>query len=157
MSPSPFHLNDSLQLLDVFRSCFAGFNITIPYKEKIIPYLDEVDGAVSACGAVNTVEIRDGRMIGHITDGLGMLRAIEEQRDYHQTGAMFSSSAAVAQPALRDMNFLQKAGRVTFAVRNKQKGEELVRNELADTQKDGHHAILSCLFDSTIVQVRMIF
>lgn len=43
--------------VDVFRSCFAGFNITIPYKEKIIPYLDEIDGAVSACGAVNTVEI----------------------------------------------------------------------------------------------------
>ena len=64
-----------------------GFNITIPYKEKIIPYLDEIDGAVSACGAVNTVEIRDGRMIGHITDGLGMLRAIEEQRDYHQRQA----------------------------------------------------------------------
>ena len=37
---------------DVFRSCFNGFNITIPYKERIIPFLDEVDDAVRACGAV---------------------------------------------------------------------------------------------------------
>lgn len=50
---------------------FSGFNVTIPYKEKIIPYLDEVDDAVRACGAVNTVDIREGRMIGHITDGSG--------------------------------------------------------------------------------------
>ena len=64
---------------DVFRSCFSGFNVTIPYKEKILPFLDDVDEAARVCGAVNTVEIRNGRMIGHITDGMGMLRAIEER------------------------------------------------------------------------------
>ena len=62
--------------VDVLRSCFAGFNVTIPYKELIIPFLDEIDDAVKACGAVNTVENRDGRLIGHITDGLGLLSAL---------------------------------------------------------------------------------
>ena len=57
--------------VDVLRSCFAGFNVTIPYKEQIIPLLDEVDDAVRACGAVNTVENRDGRLIGHNTDFSG--------------------------------------------------------------------------------------
>ena len=37
--------------VDVLRSCFAGFNVTIPFKERIIPLLDEVDDAVRACGA----------------------------------------------------------------------------------------------------------
>ena len=128
--------------VDVFRSCFAGFNITIPYKEKIIPYLDEIDGAVSACGAVNTVEIRDGRMIGHITDGLGMLRAIEEQGiTTKQADVLILGSGGAARVA--GYEFLAKGGRVTFAVRNKQKGEELV-HELADTQKDGHHRLSVC-------------
>ena len=68
--------------VDVLRSCFAGFNVTIPYKERIMPLLDEIDAAARACGAVNTVENRNGRLIGHITDGLGMLfdQAIEAQR-----------------------------------------------------------------------------
>ena len=128
--------------VDVFRSCFAGFNITIPYKEKIIPYLDEIDGAVSACGAVNTVEIRDGRMIGHITDGLGMLRAIEEQGiTTRQADVLILGSGGAARVA--GYEFLAKGGRVTFAVRNKQKGEELV-HELADTQKDVHHRLSVC-------------
>ena len=39
--------------VDVLRSCFAGFNVTIPFKERIIPLLDGVDDAVRACGAVN--------------------------------------------------------------------------------------------------------
>ena len=64
--------------VDVLRSCFDGFNVTIPYKERIMPLLDEIDDAARACGAVNTVENRDGRLIGHITDGLGMLSALEK-------------------------------------------------------------------------------
>ena len=63
--------------VDVLRSCFAGFNVTIPYKERIMPLLDEIDAAARACGAVNTVENRNGRLIGHITDGLGMLSALD--------------------------------------------------------------------------------
>lgn len=72
-----------------------------------------------------------------------MLRAIEEQ-GITTKRRMFSSSAAVAAARVAGYEFLAKGGRVTFAVRNKQKGEELVR-ELADTQKDGHHR-LSRLF-----------
>lgn len=45
-----------------------GFNVTIPYKESIIPYLDELDDAAREVGAVNCVEIKEGRLIGHNTD-----------------------------------------------------------------------------------------
>ena len=43
--------------VDVLRQSFAGFNVTIPYKEAIIPLLDELDATASACGAVNTVAV----------------------------------------------------------------------------------------------------
>lgn len=54
----------------------AGFNVTMPHKEAILPLLDEADGGAAACGAVNTVCIREGRAIGHNTDGSGLLDSL---------------------------------------------------------------------------------
>lgn len=120
---------------DVFRSCFSGFNVTIPYKEKILPFLDGVDEAARVCGAVNTVEIRNGRMIGHITDGLGMLRAIEEKGvETHQADVLILGGGGAARVA--GYAFLSRGGRVTFAVRDTQKGDALA-HALAKTQQDG--------------------
>ena len=120
---------------DVFRSCFSGFNVTIPYKEKILPFLDDVDEAARVCGAVNTVEIRNGCMIGHITDGLGMLRAIEERGvETHQADVLILGGGGAARVA--GYAFLSRGGRVTFAVRDVQKGNALV-HALAQTQQDG--------------------
>ena len=120
---------------DVFRSCFSGFNVTIPYKEKILPFLDDVDEAARVCGAVNTVEIRNGRMIGRITDGLGMLRAIEERGvETHQADVLILGGGGAARVA--GDAFLSRGGRVTFAVRDAQKGNALV-HALAQTQQDG--------------------
>mgnify|MGYP004716078819 FL=1 len=120
---------------DVFRSCFSGFNVTIPYKEKILPFLDDVDEAAQVCGAVNTVEIRNGRMIGHITDGLGMLRAIEEKGvETHQADVLILGGGGAARVA--GYAFLSRGGRVTFAVRDTQKGDALA-HALAKTQQDG--------------------
>ena len=132
----------------VFRSCFSGFNVTIPYKERIIPYLDDVDDAVKACGAVNTVDIRDGRMIGHITDGLGMLRAIEECGIVTEgTDILILGGGGAARVA--GYEFLSRGGNVTFAVRSMEKGERLA-NELAETQSDGRTRIHSCLLTDII-------
>lgn len=120
---------------DVFRSCFSGFNVTIPYKEKILPFLDDVDEAARVCGAVNTVEIRNGRMIGHITDGLGMLRAIDEKGvETHQADVLILGGGGAARVA--GYAFLSRGGRVTFAVRDTQKGDALA-HALAKTQQDG--------------------
>ena len=124
---------------DVFRSCFSGFNVTIPYKEKILPFLDDIDEAAQICGAVNTVEIRNGRMIGHITDGLGMLRAIEEKGvKTHQADVLILGGGGAARVA--GYAFLSRGGRVTFAVRDTQKGDALA-HALAKTQQDGLHRL----------------
>lgn len=49
----------------------AGYNVTMPCKTKILPYLDELSPAAELMGAVNTVMIQAGRSIGHNTDGEG--------------------------------------------------------------------------------------
>ncbi len=47
------------------------FNITIPHKSAIIPYLDEIDDRAKLCGSVNTVKVEQGRLLGFTTDGPG--------------------------------------------------------------------------------------
>jgi shikimate dehydrogenase len=66
-------------LLDgVRRLGFAGVNVTFPYKEAVIPLLDELSARARDIGAVNTVVVRDGRLIGHNTDTTGFERAIAD-------------------------------------------------------------------------------
>src|SRR5262245_12284361 len=54
----------------------GGFNVTIPHKEAIVAYVDDVSVAARAIGAVNTVHIQDGRTIGYNTDGEGFLQPL---------------------------------------------------------------------------------
>lgn len=57
----------------------GGFTCTMPHKEDIIPYLDELSDAARECQSVNVVAVRDGKLYGHTTDGLGNLRGFEEE------------------------------------------------------------------------------
>ena len=60
--------------LDAFmrRAAFKGINVTIPYKQVVIPYLDEISEQAQAIGAVNTVVNRGGKLYGYNTDYFGM-------------------------------------------------------------------------------------
>ena len=67
---------DSVQQLPALLSSarimgFAGLNITYPCKQAVLPLLDGLSPEAEAMGAVNTVVIRGGRMVGHNTDGAG--------------------------------------------------------------------------------------
>ncbi len=55
----------------------SGFNVTIPHKTKIIPFLSKLSEKAELYGAVNTVEINDGVTIGHNTDCTGFLKSLE--------------------------------------------------------------------------------
>lgn len=59
-------------------SGYAGFNATMPHKEALALLMDELDPLASACGAVNTVCIKDGKYYGYNTDGAGFLRALSD-------------------------------------------------------------------------------
>ncbi|TDX43688.1 shikimate dehydrogenase [Orenia marismortui] len=56
-----------------------GVNVTIPHKQKVIPYLDELSEEAKLIGAVNTIENRDGKLIGYNTDGRGFIRSLREE------------------------------------------------------------------------------
>jgi shikimate dehydrogenase len=52
---------------------FTGVNVTHPFKEAVIPYLDATEGAAAELGCVNTIVLREGRLIGHNTDYTGFI------------------------------------------------------------------------------------
>ena len=56
---------------------FAGVNITYPFKQQVMPVLDELSPSATLVGAVNTVAMRDGRLIGHNTDMDGFRDSLE--------------------------------------------------------------------------------
>lgn len=71
--------------VEMFRRNLAGFNVTAPYKQSIMPYLDGLHLSAELYGAVNTVKNEQGQLIGYNTDGLGFLRGLAEV-DYDLTG-----------------------------------------------------------------------
>ena len=72
---APENLKSDIQRL--VEEGYAGFNVTIPHKEAVLELCDEVDGNAEICGAVNTVVIKDGKLIGHNTDSFGFLTNIK--------------------------------------------------------------------------------
>lgn len=59
---------------------FKAINVTIPYKEKVIPYLDEMDDNAKQIGAVNTIVNTHGKLLGHNTDFSGFLYMIQNNK-----------------------------------------------------------------------------
>ena len=71
---------DQLKLLleGVRQLGFSGINVTFPYKEAVIDLLDELSPGAARIGAVNTIVVRDSRLIGHNTDTTGFARAVSQ-------------------------------------------------------------------------------
>lgn len=75
-----------------------GFNVTIPYKEQIIPFLDELSDEAGKIGAVNTVKIfADGRKKGFNTDAFGFEKTLLAHRKEHHTSALILGDGGAAK------------------------------------------------------------
>lgn len=74
-----FELGDITQVTELAKQDdLKGFNVTIPYKETIIPYLAQVSDSAQKVGAVNVVKIVDGQMHGHNSDYYGFKTSLEK-------------------------------------------------------------------------------
>lgn len=95
-----------------------GFNVTIPYKEKIIPFLNEISEAARHIGAVNTVKVQNGILMGYNTDYDGFVSVLNRTRE----GKVIKSAlvlgtggaAKMVVYALKEM----KVDRITLASRD---------------------------------------
>lgn len=73
-----FEIKDVEQIIEIIKNNpdLKGFNITIPHKENIIQYLDDIDPAAKEIGAVNVVKIIDGKLKGYNSDYYGFLQSL---------------------------------------------------------------------------------
>lgn len=99
------NLNHFQALLKKEKS-LKGLNVTAPFKEEIIPFLDRIDEEAKRIGAVNTIKFKNGRRIGYNTDSFGFLKSlfpiIEKQHAYALVLGTGGAAKAVAQ-ALKSM------------------------------------------------------
>ena len=108
-----------LQQIDEVEKVFAteglvGFNVTIPYKQEIIPFLDELSPEAKAIGAVNTVLIKNGKRIGHNTDCYGFHHSILPLLDSHHKKALVLGNGGAAKAVFYILSKITLENKVTY-------------------------------------------
>ena len=119
--------DDLAEKVATFReSGFLAGCVTLPHKQAVIPMVDELTEAAQAVGAVNWIFNRDGKLVGHNTDGSGFLRALKEKAGFDPKGVdavVFGAGGA----ARAIVYALKNAGvnRLTIANRTVEKAQAL--------------------------------
>ncbi|MBP2623028.1 shikimate dehydrogenase [Streptococcus oricebi] len=100
---------------NIRRYDMYGINLSMPYKQAVIPFLDELSPEARMIGAVNTVINRDGLLLGHNTDGRGFFRSLADfsiqQQKMLILGTGGAATAIIAQAALDGAGAITVFGR----------------------------------------------
>lgn len=103
-----------------------GLNVTMPYKVAAVEFMDDLSTAATKTGAVNTIEIHKARLVGHNTDGEGLVRFIESDLGKSVDGrSVLVLGAGGAARAVVWSLVRAGAGRVTVAARDPSKAAQL--------------------------------
>jgi shikimate dehydrogenase len=93
-----FDLKEINEVEELFQNReLNGFNVTIPYKEKIIPFLDELDPVAEEIGAVNCVKIENGKKIGYNTDAFGFENSLVPLLEFYHQDALILGDGGAAK------------------------------------------------------------
>jgi len=93
-----FDVQDLNKISDLFNTSeLKGFNVTIPYKEAIIPFLDELSEEAEKIGAVNCVKMIDDKKIGFNTDAFGFEKSLLIHKKPHHTKALILGDGGAAK------------------------------------------------------------
>ena len=125
------------------RVGFSGLNITFPFKQAVIPLLDELSDGARAIGAVNTIAFREGKRIGHNTDVSGFAESFREGLPDVPRGAVLQmgcggAGSATAHALLGDLGI----GRIILSDTDSAKSENL-RQHLAQRFGEDRVAVSS--------------
>jgi shikimate dehydrogenase len=120
-----------------------GLNVTIPYKQAVIPYLDEIDKKAKAIGAVNTIKIEENdKLIGYNTDCYGFEESLKPYLKPHHKKVLIlgtgGASKAIAY-VLDELNIIYD-----YVSRNASKHVQFTYNELNKTIIKDYDIIINC-------------
>jgi shikimate dehydrogenase len=118
----------------------SGFNVTIPYKQSIIHYLDGIDITAAEINSVNTVKVENGKWHGYNTDWLGFMMSIQRLLKGNETALVFGSGGSTKAICY----VLQKMGiPYTIVSRSNNKGMLNYQN-LSDNLLSNTHLLINC-------------
>ena len=125
------------------ETCLKGINVTIPYKEEVMQYLDIIDDTAKAIGAVNTIKFtKRGNLKGYNTDVVGFENSISPYFKSHHKFALIlgtgGASKAIAY-ALKKNKIQYK-----FVSRKPSGKEEISYNDLTNEVLNKYHIIVNC-------------
>lgn len=137
-----FDINQIDDVKDVFStSNLKGLNVTIPYKEQVIPFLDSVNDVVKKIGAVNTIQFKNNQIIGHNTDAIGFQKSIEPLLKSHHKKALILGTGGASKAVEFVFNSL---GIEHVKVSRNPKQNEISYQELTKEIIDDYTVIVNC-------------
>ncbi|WP_124640772.1 MULTISPECIES: shikimate dehydrogenase family protein [Amniculibacterium] len=138
-SYSLFDLESSDEVESLLSSNeMLGFNVTIPYKEKVIPFLDELSPEAQEIGAVNTILLKDGKRKGYNTDVVGFEKSLKLMLKDEQQSAIVLGDGG----ASKAVQFVLKKLNIPFIIVSRKTG--LTFDELNFETVRKHHIIVQC-------------
>jgi len=152
--------NFSERISELRANELDGFNVTVPYKEKIIEFVDELDEQAKKIGAVNTVVAENGKWIGYNTDEIGYVRALEsdypEIKRKKNTPILLLGAGGAAKGIY---NGLKRAGytNVTIANRTTERAKQIITaNDFVITLAEAERELaqFSIIIQTTSVGMR---
>ncbi|MCK0146875.1 shikimate dehydrogenase [Arenibacter sp. F26102] len=139
--------NFDLEQIDLFKnlmkqnSDIKGFNVTIPYKEQIMPFLSKIDEEAQAIGAVNTIKIVKNATIGYNTDVYGFQKSIEPYlRNHHKKALILGTGGASKAVAF----VLNKLGITYKFVSRNPKKDQLNYKDLSKEVLSEYTVLVNC-------------
>ena len=139
-----FDLDQLHQIKNILKDNpeIAGFNVTIPYKEEIIQYLDQLDPIAAEIGAVNTIKIeKSGKLTGYNTDYYGFVESLKPHLKKQHTHALILGTGG----ASKAIAFALKKLNIQFKFISRTPGtESFIYSELNKEQLEHHKLIINC-------------
>jgi shikimate dehydrogenase len=92
---SNFELKEIEEIQTLFNQNLSGLNVTFPYKESVIPFLDRLDDSAAQIGAVNVIAFENGEKVGYNTDAYGFAQSIKPFLTFeHERALIFGTGGA---------------------------------------------------------------
>lgn len=125
------------------QAILKGLNVTIPYKQEIIPLLDEIDGEALTIGAVNTIKILPGNKLkGFNTDAYGFEVALNSIWKGTEKGALILGTGGASKAVAHILG--KKNIEFLYVSRNKRDKRTITYDEIDRDVITGHELIINC-------------
>ena len=120
-----------------------GLNVTIPYKEAVMPFLDKLNKKAKEIGAVNTIKItKKGKLVGYNTDCYGFKKSLEPYLKPHHKKALILGTGGASKAIAYSLLKLNIA--YSYVSRSKSKAVSFTYDSLTETIISEHQIIINC-------------